>query len=183
MKHWERVVPLIAVHVPFWYLPSRRRLSRLLIKLYCLSIALITQAKPISGLQRGPGDVDKYESRRCRWFGNMAANSCCIFFCRGLRGGLVRFTSSGGGSRGIFLLILVHMTNSCKLTAHLQSIVDWQNKKRTNPLKFGTQGHFLGVLGFNGSSTTVWAVGARFITVCKKPMYKHFRQELGCAVA
>ncbi len=53
MEHWDGVVPLIAIPVLFHYLPSQRRRSQLLIKLYFLSIVLITQAKPISGLQLG----------------------------------------------------------------------------------------------------------------------------------
>lgn len=53
MEHWEGVVPLIAIAILSQYLPSQRCRSRLLIKLYFLSIVLITQAKPISGLQLG----------------------------------------------------------------------------------------------------------------------------------
>lgn len=53
MEHWEGVVTLIAIPVLFEYLLSQRRRLRLLIKLCFLSIVLITQTKPISGLQLG----------------------------------------------------------------------------------------------------------------------------------
>lgn len=66
MEDWKGVVPLITIFVLFRYLPSLLHCLRLLIKLYFLSIALITQTKPNWWTAAGPEDVDK-ERREC-WF-------------------------------------------------------------------------------------------------------------------
>lgn len=60
MEHWEGVVPLIATLVPFQYLPSLRRCSRLLIKLYFVSIVAHYSGKTNQHSAAGSGDVDKY---------------------------------------------------------------------------------------------------------------------------
>lgn len=64
----EGAVPLIAIAVLFPCLRSRRCRSRFLIKLYFLSIVLITQSKTNQRSAAGPRRVQRHGSKR-RWRG------------------------------------------------------------------------------------------------------------------